>query len=51
MNAPVEKALWLPFDKFSELVREKLAEKQKTPVDFKGQPLSEAEFTKRQWDC
>ena len=47
---PVEKALWLTFDKFAVLVREKLVEKQITLVGFKGQPLSEVEFIQRQWD-
>ena len=46
-----DKALWLTFDMFAELVHRKLQEKQIELLDFKGLPLSEAHFTQIQWDA
>ena len=46
-----DKALWLTFDMFAELVHRKLQEKQIELLDFKGHPLSEAHFTQIQWDA
>ena len=46
-----DKALWLTFDKFAELVHLKLMEKQIKLLDLKGHPLSESNFTQIQWDA
>ncbi len=46
-----DKALWLTFDKFAELVNQKLKEKQIELLDLKGHPLSESNFTQIQWDA
>ena len=46
-----DKALWLTFDKFAELVHQKLKEKQIELLDLKGHPLSESNFTQIQWDA
>ncbi len=46
-----DKALWLTYDLFAELVRQKLQEKQIELLDLKGNPLSEAQFIQIQWDA
>ena len=46
-----DKAPWLTFDMFAELVHQKLQEKQIELLDLKGHPLSEANFTQIQWDA
>ena len=44
-----DKALWLTFDKFAELVHQKLKEKQIEFLDLKGRPLVESNFTQIRW--
>ena len=50
-QSSAEKALWLTFDKFAELVHLKLMEKQIKLLDLKGHPLSEPNFAQIQWDA
>ena len=46
-----DKALWLTYDLFAELVHKKPQEKQIELLDLKGNPLSEAQFIQIQWDA
>jgi len=46
-----DKAIWLTFDLFAELVHKKLQEKQIELLDLKGNPLSEVQFIQIQWDA
>ena len=50
-QSSAEKALWLTFDKFAELVHLKLMEKQIKLLDLKGHPLSEFDSIQNQWDA
>ncbi len=50
-KSSAEKALWLTFDKFAELVHLKLKEKRIKLLDLKGHPLSESNFIQIQWDA
>ena len=46
-----DKALWLTYDLFAELVHQKLQEKQIELLDLKGNSLSEVQFIQIQWDA
>ena len=46
-----DKALWLTYDLFAELVHKKLQEKQVELLDLKGNPFSEVQFIQIQWDA
>ena len=46
-----DKAIWLTYDLFAELVHKKLQEKQIELLDLKGNPLSEVQFIQIQWDA
>ncbi len=46
-----DKAIWLTFDLFTELVHKKIQEKQIELLDLKGNPLPEEQFIQIQWDA
>ena len=46
-----DKAIWLTYDLFAELVHKKIQEKKLELLDLKGNPLPAEQFIQIQWDA